>query len=334
MNLWGLDIVGSLSGVLMVIILSPFVIEFFYVAIEGKIRPKVWGTYQKEPNWSLYFSSLLWNMTGWDQLGAVAGEVKDVGKTYPRAVLLTICLSLFVFIIPVISGLAVFPDSELWEAGLFSTIACSVSPWLGIWMLVASMMSNLGQGNAQLSSNSRALGAMGNSRHVFPFFSKTWSLKKSILKLWARLRKTRSVNNSSESFPLLPPPDLPEHESAEGPPIFSILFLGVTTCILMLFDFNFLVEVDLFLNGFTLFLELGALVWLRYKEPNTHRPFLTPGGLVVLWIMALLKGIIIGGMLLTSGPQVGGVAVAILVGAGILSAFRSWLLSRLKSKEN
>jgi len=52
--------------------------------------------------------------------------------------------------------------------------------------------------------------------------------------------------------------------------------------------------MDVFLDVLTLVLEFAAFLWMRYKEPDTPRPFKIPGGMVGAWLVVIPKVIVIG----------------------------------------
>lgn len=91
-NMFGLDALGSVDEVMIFLILLPFAIVF------------VWGLPTMHPeylserlpsasmHWGVFTSNVIWDMLGFASAGTVAGEVKDPGRTYPRAMVLAIIL--------------------------------------------------------------------------------------------------------------------------------------------------------------------------------------------------------------------------------------------------
>jgi amino acid transporter len=270
MNIFGLEIVGWASAVLSVIIMIPFFIEWGFEF--PHLEPRLWVDFKAtHVNWNQFFSVVLWNYTGWDQLGAIAGEVKDTKKTYPRAVIAAIILNILVFLLPVTAGLAVDSETQYWEAGWFTLLACQVRDWLGIWIGVGAMISSVGQFNANLSSNARALWAMSTSGYWIPQFS---------------------------------------YISRWHTPVISILFIGFTTCCLMPLAFTTLLSVDVFLNAVSLLFSFSALIWFKYKKPHDSRPFEVPFGNYGAWLVMIIEAMIVGFMMITSDASVFVIVIA------------------------
>jgi len=81
--------------------------------------------------------------------------------------------------------------------------------------------------------------------------------------------------------------------------------------VVVAFDFEFLVQVDMFLSCFTIVAECASFLWLRVKEPNAPRPFRAPGGMVGAWCLVCPKILVVLFLLACSHYSV------ILVGCGI-----------------
>jgi amino acid transporter len=64
-----------------------------------------------------------------------------------------------------------------------------------------------------------------------------------------------------------------------GVPWVSVLACSFGWALALGFTFERLITIDLVLYGGALILEFVALVILRVREPNMHRPFRVPGGL-------------------------------------------------------
>jgi len=170
---------------------------------------------------------------------------------------MAIILSWLVFLFPLIPALAEVPNRLDWQPGFFTTVACMIREWIGIWVLASAMLAGFGQYNAALSCDSRALWAMGKSKHVPPCFA---------------------------------------YSSRWNSPIVSLIFLSFSTCVIMIFqNFTVLLEVDLFLNGVSLLLEFASFLELKYSERHTPRPYVVPGGFFGAWLITTFKCIIIGG---------------------------------------
>lgn len=92
--------------------------------------------------------------------GSVAGEVRGGRSTYICGIVASLPLISTTYIVPIVLGYWVRPDYRQWDEGYFQDIADQVGAWLGVIMVVASGVSNLGMANALLASLSRTCWAM------------------------------------------------------------------------------------------------------------------------------------------------------------------------------
>eukprot|EP01006_Ploeotia_vitrea_P017796 TRINITY_DN49027_c0_g1_i3.p2 TRINITY_DN49027_c0_g1~~TRINITY_DN49027_c0_g1_i3.p2 ORF type:complete len:383 (+),score=170.77 TRINITY_DN49027_c0_g1_i3:1468-2616(+) len=256
LNMRSLDIVGLASVVFTLLVLSPFIAEAFMEV--PRMRPQAW--FEVLPasaiNYTLFINTMLWNWSGFDGAGSIAGEVKNPGRSYPIGVLLGIFLITINYVVPVAIGASrTAPHWDLWVEGYLITIAKHVAPWLGTWTLVASCMSQLGQYNANLSTTSRAVWRVGSYRMLPPVF--------------ATIYRKYDV------------------------PVVGVVFQTVCVCCLVVFDFEIIVQFSNFLNCITLLLEFAAFIVLKYNEPHAPRPYEVPGGKLGAWIITVPKIILI-----------------------------------------
>jgi amino acid transporter len=73
-----------------------------------------------------------------------------------------------------------------------------------------------------------------------------------------------------------------------GTPWVAIVFSALVYAVLARLNFLSLVELNVTMYGAALVLETTALLVLRKKEPELHRPFRIPGGWPVLWLVWVL----------------------------------------------
>jgi amino acid transporter len=268
-NARGAELVGWLSGLLLVSVLAPFAVMLFVVGLRGDLDASSWGevaqrcsldgidsyaectaaggTLSTHVNFGTFISTLLWSFSGWDSLGCVAGEVRNPRRTYTLGILLTIIMDVVTYFIPIIVAASLSKDFGLWSDGYFVQSAHAVAPWMGVWVLVAAVLSSLGQYNSVMCTTSRALWAMGGGEETI--------VKDSMV--------PRAFGISWQRY---------------NTPIIAILFQTATTGILMNFDFALLVNLNVFLNNITLVLESLAFCAFRWYEPERRRPFSVPWG--------------------------------------------------------
>ena len=198
-------------------------------------------------------SIALWNYIGWDNASTVQGEVRDAGRSYPRALAITLPLVAAGYLLPLLAALAV-TDWSTWTDGGWPAIALQVGgatggPWLAAWIAIAGMASAVALFSALLLAYSR-----------IPFVMAADGL------LPARLGRT----------------------DAHGTPRVAVLFAAVCYSVMLLFPFAGLVVADVLLYSLALALELAALVQLRAREPELRGPFRIPVGRTGVIVLALL----------------------------------------------
>ncbi len=77
-------------------------------------------------------------------------------------------------------------------------------------------------------------------------------------------------------------------------PVAAILATGLFTFIGAGLPYNFLVQVFLIVRIVNLLCEYGALIRLKYTEPDTPRPFVVPGGKIGAWLLGIPTIILAG----------------------------------------
>jgi amino acid transporter len=187
-------------------------------------------------------ATALWNYSGWDNASTVLGETKDASRSYPRALLfavLTVMASYFVPLLPALGA----TDWSTWREGSWPAIAVAsagaAGPVIASWIALAGLVSALALFNALLLTYSRIPLAMAQDG-LLP----------------AALAET----------------------DARGTPRRAVLVAGAFYSVFALFPFGQLVVADFLLYAAALFLEFGALVALRRREPELRGVFRIPVG--------------------------------------------------------
>lgn len=194
---------------------------------------------------------VMWNYLGWDALSTIAEEVDDPARAYPRALLSGIVTVTLVYFLPTLVGLYFVSDASQWVDGAWPAIAREVGgPWLMFAITVAALASPIALFTASLLASSRV-----------PFVL------------------------AEEGF--LPKPFVELHPKF-GTPWFAILFSAIVFSLLAFKGFGDLVQLNVTMYGAALILETTALLVLRKKEPELHRPFKIRGGWPVLWLIWFL----------------------------------------------
>src|SRR5438045_4596283 len=194
-------------------------------------------------------SIALWNYIGWDNPSTVEGEIKAPSRSYPRALCFALPFVTIGYFVPLLAALAA-TDWTAWTEGgwpqIASAAAGSAGRVIAIWIALAGMVSALALFNALLLSYSR-----------IPFvLAVDGLLPKALAKLDTR-----------------------------GTPRNAVVLSAIFYSVFVLVPFGKLVIADVLLYSFALFLEFGALIQLRKREPNLRGAFRIPlghGGVMAL----------------------------------------------------
>ena len=238
-NLFGARAVGEGSVLLGVALLSPFAL----IIVFALFRHTTLAANGSPTHRDLLAGILvaMWNYMGWDNASTVANEVDNPQRTYPRVMLIALAAIFLSYTIPIAAVWKTQIQPGYWATGSWSGIASLVvGPWLGIALVIASMISTFGILNSLTMSYSRLPVAMAEDGYA-PKFLK--------LKL------------------------------TNGAPWASIVACGLAWMAALQLSFDRLLMLDILLYGASLILEFLALVVLRVREPELMRPFRVPGGL-------------------------------------------------------
>lgn len=190
-------------------------------------------------------SIALWNYIGWDNASTVQGEVLDASRSYPRALALALPLVVLAYFVPLLPALGA-TDWTSWSEGGWPEIARAaagggvVGSALAAWLALAGLASALALFNALLLSYSRIPLAMA-SDGLLP-------------RALARL-------------------------DSKGTPRNAVLASALCYSACAALSFQQLVVADVFLYALALFLEFGALLQLRRREPELRGAFRVPTGM-------------------------------------------------------
>lgn len=184
----------------------------------------------------------MWNYMGWDNASTIATEVEKPQHTYPRAMLVAVCIVCLTYVLPFAAMWMTGLPASAWETGAWADIAQLMGgPVLRIALVAGGMMSGFGMFNALVMSYSRLPLAMAQDGMLPKVFAKLHP-------------KSRS-------------------------PWVAILALAVGWGLALNLGFERLVTMDIMIYGVSLSLEFLALIFLRIREPELPRPFRVPGGM-------------------------------------------------------
>ncbi len=202
-------------------------------------------------------STALWNYIGWDNASTVQGEVEDAGRTYPRALAVTLPLVTLGYFVPLLPTLAA-TDWTIWREGAWPAIALAAAGALGrplaVWVSLAGLVSAVALFNALLLVYSRIPLVMAQDG-LLP----------------SRIART----------------------DARGTPRAAVLFSAICYSVFALVPFGSLVVADVLMYAVALGLEFGSLIALRKKEPELRGSFRIPVGRWGVVLLALVPGAIL-----------------------------------------
>src|SRR5246127_1177302 len=179
---------------------------------------------------------------GGDNASTIATEVERPQRTYPRAILVAVCIVAATYVLPFAAMWITGLKATAWETGSWADIASLIGgPLLRVGVVLGGMMSAFGMFNALVMSYSRLPLAMAQDGMLPGIFGKLQP-------------KTRA-------------------------PWVSIIVLATAWAMCLGLGFERLVTLDIMLYGASLMLEFVPLVVLRIREPELKREFRVPGGL-------------------------------------------------------
>eukprot|EP01127_Copromyxa_protea_P012884 TRINITY_DN3393_c0_g1_i2.p1 TRINITY_DN3393_c0_g1~~TRINITY_DN3393_c0_g1_i2.p1 ORF type:complete len:300 (+),score=56.79 TRINITY_DN3393_c0_g1_i2:391-1290(+) len=259
-------------------------------------REMYWGAVIEIPknvDWGTLISNVVWAYGGFDTMGTVAAEVQGGTRTYVRGLAGTIPLILLTYFFPITLGYIVYPYKDKWGPKAFADIGFTFTDTLGYSMIVASVLSQFGQLNAVVASTALQVWAMGkgksldeNAHRYLPRFF-AWAYKGNI-------------------------------------PVVGIIVISGISLALTALDYEILIQLYLFLRLITLYSEYLALIYLKWKEPDTPRPYSVPGGKIGA-ILCFLPTLSIGIVALVTANHMALILGAAMTGV-IIAAYPVKLL--------
>jgi len=220
------------------------------------------------------FTTLYWNLSGFDCASTIAGEVFEPSKTYPRALFSSLAVILLTYSLPGFAASGADAGWDCWEDGSYVTVAFNVAgSWLALWISITVAVSNWGLFASQLLEDSHQLLGMAEVGLLPRFFA------------------TRGCS---------------------GTPVVAITVQATIVALMISLDFNSILCIDNFFSSLQALLEFSSVVKLRMSRPEMERPYRIPLGTVGLALFIIppcLVSITMGIITLTSSQ-----AITVLVG--------------------
>jgi amino acid transporter len=192
----------------------------------------------------------IWLYSGYEQLSTVAGEVENPQRSFPRALAIVVPLSVATYFLPTLAALAALDNWQKWHTGYFSDAAQLIGgSWLGFWMTLAAMVTNISILNGTVLASTRMPFAMAEDGYL-----------PSVL---ARLHPRF------------------------GTPWIAIIVSAIIYAMLAFHTLTQLINVYVWLRVATSLMTVLAGWRLRYTNPQMPRTFVIPWGRFgVLYVVA------------------------------------------------
>ncbi len=293
LNIRGIVLVGRTAMLLMVAVAIPFIILYF----EGFIHPGFSVAYQHSgiTSFSLALFTIMWNCIGWDNATTYAGEVNRPVRSYLKAIILAFC-AVYIFYIS-FTYLALhsgISPSVFAEKGIPYLGTLIGGHILGSILSIGGLASSVGIFCAVMLSVSRVPAVMGNDKLLPKIFTR-------------------------------------QHKKYHTPYI-SIISCACIISFLILNPLADLFIMDICLYTAGIVLEFIALIQLRKKAANEHRPFRIPlkrNGLIFVFLLPVIAfSVALTGALFGSADNRHAAIAAILA---IVSAPLAWLFVRKRA---
>ena len=244
LNIWGIEIVGDVSVVLLLVVLIPVGIFTVVAFTHMQVNPFVPLTPAGKPWREVYGVGLalaLWLYSGYEQLSTITEEVERPERNFPLGLAIMVPLAMITFLLPIMAGIGAGADWEHWTSGHIVQVAQKVGGrWLELPMAAAAVISILLGLQTTLLSGARLPFTMAEDGYFH-----------------------RSLAQLHDRF---------------GTPVRGIL-LSMTLCAcLAVFTLPHLIAIYLWLRVATSALTLASVWRLRSTRPEMKRGFRIPGG--------------------------------------------------------
>ena len=241
-NIAGIKAVGEGSKALMFALLLPFLILSALAIFRHNVFPATLTPQNASTDLLGGVLIAMWNYQGWDNASTIAGEVHNPQRNYPLAMFGAVALITISYIVPVYALSHTGMDPSAFTTGSWVQAAAHLGgSWLGFAVVAGGMICGLGMTNALVLSYSRVPFAMAAD---------------GMMPAWLTRMNPKT-----------------------GAPWASIIVCSIAWIACLPLGFDKLIAIDIMVYTLSLLLEFAALIALRVREPNLHRPFKIKGGI-------------------------------------------------------
>eukprot|EP00026_Physarum_polycephalum_P006999 Phypoly_transcript_07052.p1 GENE.Phypoly_transcript_07052~~Phypoly_transcript_07052.p1 ORF type:complete len:315 (+),score=29.17 Phypoly_transcript_07052:729-1673(+) len=305
MNFVGIKTVSGWNFAFSSLLLLPFFVLVVVTFTKGMMS---WGILMERHwdapfQWTSLATTAIWSCGGWTNGGLIAGEIHRPGKSFMRAVMIVMALTLIFSLFPIAAAICVLPGTDNWThftVGYWAKVAEKVGgTWLKTWMAVGGMLSALGEMNSVVCSQARLLQYLS---YMVEFF---------------------------------PPWFAPMHPRFKTPYI-SVITLGIVCFFVSLTPFRLIIDLVVTLASISLLITYACLVFLRYKDPFLHshvaRPFKIPLGYFGVGVLCTMgSAVCIFNIIVTPWQAKVGGAILVVAGAAIYFLCKRFLPKTTKN---
>lgn len=260
-NVRGIQMVGVISTVLEIFVLLAVAALCVMAAAKWHHNPFTPFVPPHAPPFQVFGVGLalgIWLYSGYEQMSSVAEEVENPQRNYPLALALVVPLSIATYFLPTLLSLAALGNWQKWHTGYFSDAAALIGgPWLGFWMTVAALLTNLALLNATVLTSTRMPSSMAEDGYL--------------------------------------PAALMKRHPRYGTPWIAILISSLIYAALAFHTLTQLLTVYVWLRIAVTILTVLAAWQLRRKRPEVARPFRIPwrrAGLAYVVIAPLAMSVV------------------------------------------
>ena len=248
-NVRGIEMVGKFATTLEIFIFLPVIAMVLIGLAKWHHNPFVPFIVPHQPAFKVFGVGLalgLWAYSGYEQLSTVAEEVENPRRSYPRALAVVVPLSMAVYFLTMMAGLASGGEWQRWHSGYLSNAAAEVGgmvgghAWLGIWMTLAAMVANVALLNSTVLTTTRMPSAMAEDGYL--------------------------------------PAALTRKHPRYGTPWIAILVSSAIYASLAWHSLGQLISVYIWLRSATTVLTVLSVWKLRRSRPDLPRAFVVPWG--------------------------------------------------------
>ncbi len=298
-NVRGIQAVGKFATGLELFILLPVLVVTVIGLAKWHHNPFVPWIPPHQPKFNVFGIGLalaLWLYSGYEQCSTVAEEVDNPQRSYPLALAIVVPMSIAVYFLPTFASLAALGNWQVWHTRYFSDAAALIGgPWLGGWMTVAAVITNIALLNATVLTSTRMPFAMAEDGYL--------------------------------------PPGLTRQHPRYRTPWVAIVLSAVVYAFLSVMTLTQLISIYSWLRIATTILTVLAAWQLRRKRPEMNRPFVIPGGRMGL-VYAVAAPLVMSVVAMLGSDRYGtiGGMIGLALGPVIYLVFRRKVVGALATR--